>query len=95
MKKCKTCARDLAADQYERAEADECKECVAKAAKPDPTSDALSRLATAVEGMTKAQADSQTDTERRINEALAKARRWAEEALKIDVDALLSRKARP
>lgn len=71
MRKCKKCARELAADQYERAEVDECKECVAKAS-PDPTSDALTRLATAVETMTTTAATTQADIERRINEALAK-----------------------
>ena len=76
MKKCKTCARDLAADQYERAEADECKECAAKAAKapaPDPVAGALERLAGAVETMTKAQAEQAADIERRVNDAIAKA----------------------
>lgn len=39
---------------------------------PDPTADALTRLAGAVEGMTTAQATQSADIERRINEALAK-----------------------
>lgn len=70
MRKCVACGTEKGDDQYARAEADKCKECEAKA--PAPSEDALSRLALAVEGLTKAQRDQEGDIERRINDAVAK-----------------------
>ena len=70
MKKCKACGRELAADQYTRAEADECKECEAKKA-TDPMA-VISRLADGVNGLVEQQKALAADTERRINQTLAK-----------------------
>ena len=73
MKKCKTCGRELAADQYARqsTEPDDCKECEAKRT-TDPVAAALTELAGAVREIKAAQ-PSEEEITRRIAEGIAAA----------------------